>query len=85
MTTMMSAGYARYVEGENALEVVRPGENMTRKIRCTNLNPSANRVFGVEVHGDEIWVLVGPLTNARPNRKYVYRFSSLTGGANSSL
>lgn len=82
---MGSAGYARYIDGENVLEVVRPGENTTRKIRCTNLNPSANRVFGVEIHGNEIWVVVGPLSNQRPNRKYVYLFSSLSGGASSSL
>ena len=82
---MTTEGYAIYDESTNSLEVVRPGENMTRRIPCTNLNPSANRVHGVQIHGDEIWVLVGPPTNSRPNRKYVYRFSSLSGGANSSL
>jgi hypothetical protein len=85
MTTMRATGYARYVEGVNALEVVRPGENLTRRIHCTNLNPSANRVYAVEVHGDEIWVLAGPLTNQRPSRKYIYRFSSLAGGISVSI
>ena len=71
---MTTEGYALYDESTNSLEVMRPGENMTRRIPCTNLNPSSNRVHGVQIHGDEIWVLVGPPTNPRPNRKYVYRF-----------
>ena len=82
---MSSEGYARYDESDNALEVTRPGENLTRRIPCTNLNPDFERVHGVQVHGDEIWVLTGPATNPRPNRKYIYRFSSLSGGASTSL
>jgi len=58
---------------------------MTRYIPCTNLNPAAMKVHGVQIQGDEIWVLVGPLVNPRPNRKIVYRFTSLSGGASSSL
>lgn len=82
---MNADGYALYDEYSNSLEVIRPGENITRHIPCTNLNPSSERVHGVQIHGDEIWVLTGPSTNPRPNRKYIYRFSSLAGGASSSL
>jgi hypothetical protein len=77
---MASAGYAIYDPGQNQLEVVRPGENSTRHIRCTNLNPNSDHVFGVQIDGDDIWVLVGPKQNHRPNRKIGYRFSSLSGG-----
>ena len=77
---MASAGYAIYDPGQNRLEVVRPSENSTRHIRCTNLNPKSDHVFGVQIEGDEIWVLVGPKQNQRPNRKIGYRFSSLNGG-----
>jgi hypothetical protein len=82
---MSSDGYAIYEPARNRLEVVRPGENMTRYIPCTNLNPSAMKVHGVQVHGDEIWVLIGPHGNPRPNRKIIYKFSSLSGGASSGL
>jgi hypothetical protein len=82
---MSKSGIARYDERSNTLIVVRPGENSERKIRCTNLNPKALNVFGVEVHGDEIWVLTGPKSNRRPNRKYIYKFSSLSGGSSKSL
>jgi len=82
---MGSASYAIYDSSHNRLEVFRPGENMTRYIPCTNLNPQAMKVHGVQVNGDEIWVLVGPPTNPRPNRKIIYKFSSLSGGASSSL
>jgi hypothetical protein len=81
---MITDGYATYNESTNSLEVTRPGENMTRRISCTNLNPATERVHGIQIHGDEIWILVGPHTNPRPNRKYIYRFSSLSGGASSS-
>ena len=77
---MASTGYAIYDPDQNRLEVVRPGENSTRYIRCTNLNPKSDHVFGVQIEGDEIWVLVGPTQNHRPNRKSGYRFSSLSGG-----
>ncbi len=79
---MTSVGYAIYDSNKNQLEVIRPGENMTRYIHCTNLNPSAVKVHGVQISGDEIWVLVGPRTNPRPNRKFVYRFSSLANSGN---
>ena len=81
----MTDGYALYDQSSNSLEVIRPGENTTRRIPCINLNPSQERVHGVQIRGDEIWVMVGPHTNPRPNRKYIYRFSSLAGGASSSL
>jgi hypothetical protein len=77
---MASAGYAIYEQGQNRLEVVRPSENTIRYIRCTNLNPKSDHVFAVQIEGDEIWVLVGPKQNQRPNRKIGYRFSSLSGG-----
>lgn len=41
-------------------------------------------IFGIEIHGDEIWVLSAPKTNSRPNRKHIYKFSSLSGGSSSS-
>jgi hypothetical protein len=82
---MPSAGYAIYKEDRNELEVIRPGENMKRTIHCTNLNPASVKVHGVQVQGDEIWVLVGPHSNPRPNRKYIYRFSSLAGGASQNI
>jgi len=82
---MSRPGIARYDERTNTLIVIRPGESSERKIRCTNLNPKKMKIFGVEIHGDEIWVLTAPKTNSRPNRKYVYKFSSLSGGSSKSL
>ena len=82
---MSKPGIARYDERSNILFVIRPGENRERKIKCKNLNPKAVKVFGVQVAGDEIWVLTGPKTNNRPNRKYIYKFSSLSGGSSRSL
>jgi len=82
---MAKPGIARYDERSNTLYVIRPGENSERKIKCTNLNPRSVKVFGVQVQGDEIWVLTGPKTNSRPNRKYIYFFSSLSGGRSKSL
>ena len=82
---MASMGHAIYDETRNRLEVVRPGETTTRYIICTNLNPKSVRVFGITVDGDDIWVLVGPHQNPRPNRKIGHRFSSLSGGHSSAL
>jgi hypothetical protein len=82
---MSSSGYAIYNEDRNVLEVTRPGENMKRTIHCTNLNPASMRVHGVQINGDEIWVLVGPHSNPRPNRKIIYKFSSLSGGGSQSI
>ena len=56
-----------------------------RYIPCTNLRPQSDKVHGVQVNGDDIWVLIGPMTNPRPNRKILYRFSSLSGGSSRSL
>ena len=78
-------GYAIYDARNNRLEVVRPHDNVTRYIPCVGLRPEAERVHGVQVEGDEIWVLVGPLTNPRPIRKYIYRFSTMTGGGSMLL
>ena len=82
---MAKDGIARYDRHSNSLFVTRPKENRERRIRCTNLNPKAVKIFGVHVNGDEIWVLTGPKTNSRPNRKYIYKFSSLSGGSSKSL
>ena len=78
-------GYAQYDAQQNRLEVIRPGENMTRYSPCINLRPNAEKVHGVQIDGDEIWVFVGPSTNPRPNKKYIYRFSSLSGGSSKML
>ena len=78
---MSAGGTARYIESDNALEVIRPGENSTRRIRCINLNPNRDHVKGVQIEGDEIWVLTNTNKNNRPNRKFIYKFSSLSGGA----
>ncbi len=82
---MPSQGYAMYDPANNRLEILRPGENCTRYISCTNLNTNSDKVFGLHIDGDEIWVQVGPLQNQRPNREIGYRFSSLTGGHGRSL
>ena len=78
-------GYAQYNAQNNRLEVIRPGENMTRFIPCVNLRPNSEKVHGVQINGDQIWVFAGPLTNPRPNKKYIYRFSSLSGGSSMML
>lgn len=82
---MPSSGYAMYDASGNRLEVIRPGENSKRHIPCTNIRPPHDKVHGVQVDGDDIWVLVGPSSNPRPNRKFLYRFSSLSGGSSRSL
>ena len=85
---MNSQGYAKYDEKKNQLEVIRPGENSPRTIRCNNLDPSSLKVHGVhgvQINGVEIWILTSPRTNSRPNRKIIYYFSSLSGGASSGL
>lgn len=68
-----------YDPGLNRLGGVGPGENSTRYISCINLHPKNDRVFGVQIDGDEIWVPVGPHQNQRRNRKIGCLFSSLTG------
>lgn len=82
---MPSSGYAMYDPAGNRLEVIRPGESSKRYIPCTNIRPPHDKVHGVQVDGDDIWVLVGPSSNPRPNRKFLYRFSSLSGGSSRSL
>ena len=81
---MGKEGLAIYNESTNELEVTRPGQIQRFKIKCTNLDPKQLKVYGVEIHGDEIWVLTSPKTNSRPTRKYIYKFSSLNGGASGS-
>lgn len=82
---MASAGIATYDKRTNSLIVIRPGENTERRIKCTNINPRSMKVYGVQIAGDEIWVLTSPKTGQRPNRKYIYKFSSLSGGASRGL
>jgi hypothetical protein len=79
------AGIAMYDAETNSLVVTRPGESMQRRIRCTNLLPSASKVYGVEINGDAIDVLVGPNSSQRPNRRFRYYFSSLSGGSSYSI
>jgi hypothetical protein len=81
---MQKVGLAMYDAANNRLQVVRPGESITRYIPCMNLRPQSDKVFGVQVNGDEIYVLVGPHRNSRPNKKILYNFSSLSGGSSSS-
>ena len=81
----MTQGYAIYDVTNNRLEIVRPNESMTRYIPCNNLRPEQERVFGVQIEGDEIWVLTGPHSNPRPNKKFIYSFSSLSGGSSRGL
>ena len=80
----MKQSIANYLPSSNELEVIRAGETTKRKIKCTNFNPNVNQFFGIEIHGDEIWVLSATKTNSRPNRKHIYKFSSLSGGSSSS-
>ena len=77
---MTNKGYAQYNAGNNTLEVIRPGEQCTRIIRCSNLYPESVQVFAVEVDGNEVLVYVGPHTNRRPTHVRVYSMLSLTGG-----
>ena len=78
---MEQIGIATYRMDCNCLEVIRPGENFTRRIDCYNIYPEHERIFGVQVDGDEIWVLVGPKNNPRPDRRVRYQFSTLCGGS----
>lgn len=78
-------GIARYDERNNRLIVIRKGENSERHIPCTNFNPNGDKYFGVETNGDEIYLLVGPINGSRPNRKIIYKFSSLGGGGSKSI
>ena len=80
------SGIARYDERNNKLIVIRKGENIERLIPCTNFNPKGgDKYFGVEINGDEIYLLVGPKNNPRPNKKFIYKFSSLTGGGSKTI
>ena len=78
---MPKSGTAIYNQRTNELEVIREGESCTRKIKCLNLNPKSEKVHGVEVDGDDIYVLAGPNSNPRPNKKFKYSFRSLSGGS----
>jgi hypothetical protein len=81
----MKQGIAQYDLENNRLEIIRPNESITRYINCNNLRPEQERVFGVQVNDDEIWVLTGPKNNQKPNKKIIYSFSGLSGGASKSL
>ena len=78
-------GLALYDHANNRLEVTRKGESMKRYVSCANIRPPHDKVHGLQVDGDDIWVLVGPSTNSRPNHKFLYRFSSLSGGSSRCL
>ena len=82
---MKSAGYAVYDALANRLEVIRPGESIKRQIPCLNIRPASDTVQGVQIDGDEIWVLVGPKGNTRPDRKVRYQFSPLKEGGSRLL
>ena len=82
---MRQQAYAYYKPANNTLEIIRPGETVTRIIRCTNLNPQADKVHGVEVNGDEVVVYVGPHNNPRPSHTRIYSMMSLSGGRRGSL
>jgi len=82
---MATGGLAIYLEKTNELEIIRPGETAKRKIKCVNLNPNSDKVHGIQIQGDVIWVLAGPKNNPGPNKKYKYQFSSLSGGSSHSL
>lgn len=74
---MGSIGYATYDTVKHQLAVVRPGEGHTRYLTMSNFRPESDRVFGVQVSGDEIWVMVGSHTSQRPNRRLIYGMSRL--------
>jgi hypothetical protein len=82
---MMITGMALYDQVNNRLEVTRKGEPLKRYIPCTNIRPPHDKVHGIQVDGDDIWVLVGSSTSPKPNRKFLYRFSSLSGGSSRSF
>lgn len=77
--------FARYDESSNCLVVVRAAESIERRIKCTNLSPGSFRVYGLEIDGDAIDVLVGPKASRRPDRRFRYFFSSLRGGSSHPL
>jgi len=79
----MKQGIARYDEARNELEVIRPNETTTRRIRCNGIDPRSKKVFGVEIHGDQIWVLLSSKSGSHPDEKRVYSFRSLSGGGGS--
>lgn len=84
-TMMRHQGYAMYNATNNTLEVIRPGENATRVIRCAQIYPDRERVHGVAIEGDSILVYVGPYNNPRPTHTRIYSFMSLGGGRRGSL
>jgi hypothetical protein len=81
----LQTGLANYDEESNSLDVLRPGEGFTRRIPCYNIIPQNERVFGVQVSGDDIWVFVGPKNNPRPDARVRFQFSSLSGGGREYL
>ncbi len=82
---MRHQGYAMYNATNNTLEVIRPGENSTRVIRCAQIYPDREQVHGVAIDGDSILVYVGPYNNPRPTHTRIYSFMSLSGGRRGSL
>lgn len=78
---MKQGGTAVYDASRNELKVFRASDASNRTIRCTNLNPKRDLVKGVQIEGDEIWVLTNTNTYDRPNRKFIYSFKSLSGSS----
>jgi hypothetical protein len=76
-----SAPLARFDSALNSLIVVRRGESFERQIRCLNLSSLRHKVFGIEINGDAIDLMVGPRFSRRPDRRIRYFFSSLSGGS----
>ena len=53
-------GLAIYDPHNNRLEITRKGESMKRYIPCTNIRPPHDKVHGIQVDGDDIWVWSDP-------------------------
>ncbi len=75
---MSVGGIAVYNASTNELKVFRASDSSNRRIKCSNLNPNRDYVKGIQIEGDEIWVLTNTNKNNRPNRKFIYKFSSLS-------
>jgi hypothetical protein len=73
--------FVRYDPLANCLVVLRSGEVIERKIPCLNVSRVLHKVYGVEICGDAVDLLVGLRGSSRPDRRVRYYFSSLRGGA----
>ena len=75
------SGTAMYNEDTNELELVRKNEDFVRKIKCQS-SLKTETVHGVEIDGYDIFVLAGPNSSPKPNKKYKYSFRTLSTGGN---